>query len=245
MEIRNIVILVIFMLGLVYMQYIQAHSVGEIINKYTDAIGGKEKLNSIKSVYMEGSRRMMNSEIALKITKIQDELYRNDFEFGGNKGYIIVTPNKGWFFNPLHLQSAQEIPQERLKTMQQDLDIAGPIVDHAKKGNKVQLIGKEDIDGKETYKIKLTLSTGKDIFYYFEIKTDLLIQTRQMRAGIGENENEESEVITHYSDYLPVDGILFPHTVSNTGSGAGDGFITFKKIELNKPIDKSRYTPFV
>jgi len=194
---------------------------------------------------MEGSRQMLNNEIAVKIIKVQGELYRNDFEFGGNKGYIIVTPDKGWFFNPLHLQSAREIPQERLKTMQPDLDIAGPIVDHAKKGNKVQLVGKEDIDGKETYKIKLTLSTEKEILYYFEIKTDLLVQTRQMRAAIGENEKEETEVITHYSDYLPVDGILFPHTISNTGSGVGDGFITFNKIELNKPIDENLYKPSV
>ena len=245
MEIRNIVILVIFMLGLVYMQYIQAHSAGEIINKYTDAIGGKEKLNSIKSVYMEGSRRMLNNEIAVKIIKVQGELYRNDFQFGGYKGYMIVTPDKGWFFNPLYLQSAQEIPQERLKNLRPDLDITGPIVDHTKKGNNVQYVGKEDIDGKETYKIKLTLSTGKDILYYFEIKTDLLVQTRQIRAGIGENENEETEVITHYSNYLPVDGILFPHTVNTTGSGVGDGLTTYKKIELNKPIDKSQYTPFV
>jgi len=32
----------------------QAQSVDEIVNKYIDAMGGKEKLNSIKSLYMEG-----------------------------------------------------------------------------------------------------------------------------------------------------------------------------------------------
>ena len=62
MEIKNIVLLVIFILGLVYMQFIQAQSVDDIINKYVEARGGKEKLNAIKSLYMEGSREMMGNE---------------------------------------------------------------------------------------------------------------------------------------------------------------------------------------
>ncbi|MEO6328552.1 MAG: hypothetical protein ABIO55_06460, partial [Ginsengibacter sp.] len=78
MEIKNIVILVVFVLGLVYMQFIQAQSVGEIINKHAEARGGKDKLNAIKSVYMEGIRQMMGNEITIKVTRVQGKLFRND-----------------------------------------------------------------------------------------------------------------------------------------------------------------------
>ena len=109
------------------------------------------------------------------------------------------------------------------------------------KGNKAELAGKETIDGKEAYKIKLTLSTGKEITYFVDTKTYLLIQTKQMRAGMNSNEGER-EVVTNYSDYKPVDGIMFPHTISNPGEGPGAGSMTFNKIELNKPIDESQYS---
>jgi len=65
---KNIVLLVIFVLGIVLFQYIQSHSVDEIIRKYLDARGGKQKLNAIRSVYMEGSRIIMGTQIPVKVT---------------------------------------------------------------------------------------------------------------------------------------------------------------------------------
>lgn len=231
------------MLGMVYMQFIQAQSVDEIINKYVEARGGEDKLKAVTSLYMEGSRQMMGNDIAVKVTKVQGKLFRTDFEFAGNKGYTIVTPNAGWSFIPMRSQNAEAIPEDRLKTMQTDLDIMGPIIDYASKGNKARLAGKEDIDGKEAYKVTVTPGSGKDITYYIDTKTNLLLQMRQMRAGMNGNGNEESEMITNYSDYSPVDGILFAHTLSNPGTGPGSGSMTFTKIELNKPVDESQYKP--
>src|SRR5580765_2902930 len=100
MEIRNIIIFVIFILGLVYMKFIQAHPVKDIIRKYIEAREGTEKLESIQSLYMEGLREMLGNKVAIKITKVQGKLYRNDFEFGDISGYTVVTPGEGWFFIP-------------------------------------------------------------------------------------------------------------------------------------------------
>ena len=70
---KNIVLLVIFVLGIVLFQYIQSHSVDEIIRKYLDARGGKQKLNAIRSVYMEGSRIIMGTQIPVKVTIVQNK----------------------------------------------------------------------------------------------------------------------------------------------------------------------------
>jgi hypothetical protein len=245
---KNIVLLVVFVLGIVFMQFAQAQSVDEIINKYIDARGGMEKLAAINSVYMEGSRQMMGNEVAVKVTMVQGKLYRNDFEFGGTSGYTIVTPKEGWSLIPMRSQTIEPIPEERLKAMQGQLDIAGPLVDYAAKGNKVELMGKEIVDGQEAYKIKLTLNTGKDVTCFIDTKTNLLIQTKQMAAGIVGGRGtgsaaQEREMITNLSDYQLVDGVLFPHTISNPGTGPMGGSTTFDKIELNKAIDENQYKP--
>ncbi len=221
------------------MQFVQAQSVDDIINKYIEARGGKDKLNAMKSVYMEGSRQMMGNEVMVKVTMVQDKLYRTDFEVGGTTGYTIVTPTEGWNFIPMQSPKVEPIPADRLKTMQGQLDIAGPLVDYAAKGNKVELQEKETIDGKDAYKIKMILSTGKEVTYYIDTKTNLLIQTRQMAPARGNNAPQE--IITNYSDYKLFDGIMFPQTIANPGAGVMSGSTTFDTIVVNKPVDESEY----
>jgi hypothetical protein len=241
MEVKNIVLLVVFILGIVFMQFTQAQSVGDIINKYIDARGGKDKLNAINSVYMEGSREMMGSEVMVKVTIVQGKLFRNDFEFGGQTGYTIVTPTEGWSFIPMRSQNVEIIPADRLTTMQGQLDIAGPLVDYIAKGNKAELQEKETIDRKEAHKIKVTLNTGKEVIFYIDTKTNLLIQSKMMSAAMGNNAPQE--MITIYSDYKSFDGIMFPQTIANPGSGVTGGSTTFDTIILNKTIDESQYKP--
>jgi hypothetical protein len=241
MEIKNIVLLVVFILGIVCMQFAQAQSADDIINKYIEAKGGKDKLNAIKSVYMEGSREMMGSEVMVKVTMVQGKLFRNDFEFGGQTGYTIVTPTEGWSFIPMRSQNVESIPTERLKNMQGQLDIAGPLVDYIAKGNKSELQGKETIDGKEAHKIKVTLNTGKEVTFYIDTKTNLLIQSKMMSAATGSNAPQE--MITIYSDYKSFDGIMFPQTIANPGSGVTGGSTTFDTIVINKSVDESQYKP--
>ena len=247
MEIKNIVLLVIFILGLVYMQLLQAKPVDEIINKYADARGGKQKLNLINSLYMEGSRKMMGSEIVIMVTKVQGKLYRNDFEFGGSKGYTIITPTGGWSFIPMRSPTVEPIAEDRLKIMQADLDIIGPLINYTAKGHKAVLAGKEEIDGKEAHKIKLTLNTGKEIIYLIDAETNLLVQTKQMNTSLDKSDNEnaepEQELVTNFSDYRYVDGVMFPFRISNPGNALASGLTTFSKIELNKAIDESLFKP--
>lgn len=237
---KNIVLLVVFVLGIVFMQFVQAQSVDDIINKYIEARGGKDKLNALKSVYMEGLRQMMGTDVPVKVTIVQGKLFRTDFEFGGNSGYSIVMPTEGWSFIPMRSQNADPIPQDALKTMQGQLDIAGPLVDYTSKGNKVELQGKENIDGKEAYKIKLTFADGKQATYYIDTKTNLLIQAKQMRKDMT---GKETEVITNYSDYKSFDGIMFPQTIASPGNSMAAGSTTFDTIVLNKVIDESQYKP--
>jgi hypothetical protein len=241
MEVKNIVLLVIFILGIVFVQFTQAQSVDDIISKYIDARGGKDKLNAIQSLYMEGSRHIMGNEIGVKVSAVQGKLYRTDFEYGANNGYTIITPTEGWNYFPMRSQKAEPIVGDILKNMQGQLDINGPLIGYSSKGHKAELQGKETIDGKEAHKIKLTLNTGREITYFIDTKTNLLIQSRQMAGTRGNTPPQE--VITNYSDYKPFEGLLFPLTIANPGTAMTAGATTYNTIVVNKPIEESTYKP--
>lgn len=236
---KNIVLLVIFVLGIVLFQYIQSHSVDEIIRKYLDARGGKQKLNAIRSVYMEGSRIIMGTQIPVKVTIVQNKLYRNDFEFNHAPGYSVITPTEGWAFIPTRSVNAEPIPATQVLAMQLYLDIAGPMVDYKAKGHKAEVQGKEIIEGKEAHKIKMTLHNNREIFYYIDKETSLLIQSRQTNA-----DDITQEIITNYRDYKLFDGVMFPQTISNPGNDIMGGTTTFHTIIINKPADENAYKPF-
>jgi hypothetical protein len=239
---KNIVLFVVFILALVFVQFANAQSVDEVINQYIIARGGKEKLSSIKSIYFEGTRQMMGNEVQVKVTKVDGKLNRVDFEFGGNAGYTIITPDKGWSYIPMRSDKPEEMPEARLKAAQDQLDIAGPLVNYEAKGFHAELKGKDTISGKEAYKIQLTNAAGKVSTYYLDTKTHLLLQTRQM-VETGRDGGGATEVITDFSDYKEVGGVMFPQTVVTEGSGMGAGSMTFDKIEVNMPVDEKLYKP--
>ena len=241
---KNIVLFVVFIIGIVFVQFTQGQTVDEVISKYLDARGGKDKLNAIKSVYMEGARQMMGNEIPVKITIVSGKLFRTDFEFSGTNYYTITTPTEGWSFTPMRGTSAEAIPADRLKGMQSQMDIAGALADYSAKGNKVELQGKETVNGKECYKIKLTQPDGRDITFFINTKSYLLEETKAITKAMNrEGKLVEREMITDYSDYKAVDGVLFPHTIANPGTGQAAGSTTFDKIELNKTVDQAMYKP--
>ena len=235
---KNIVLLSIFVLGIVLLQYVKSQSADDIINKYLEARGGRDRLNAIRSIYMEGFREMMGYKMPVSVTIVPEKLYRTDFEFEGIAGYTIVTPSQGWSFIPLRSQNAESIPAELLAVMQLQMDIAAPLISYPAKG-KAELRQKDIIHGRESYSIKMTLNNSQEIIFFIDKETDLLIQSRQMSADL--TNNTPGEIITNYSDYKEFDGIMFPQTITNTGNEIMTGVTTFNTIIINKTIDDDQY----
>lgn len=243
---KNLFIFIGFILAFVFVfvQSAGAQSVDDVINNYITARGGLDKLHSIVSISLEGTREMMGNEVQVKVTKVQGKLSRTDFEFGGNMGYTIVTPDKGWSYIPMRSDKPDPMPAERLKSMQSELDIAGPLVDYQSKGYKAALLGKETINGKECYKVQLTSAEGKESLYFIDTKTNLVIQTRQkMEMNAKAGAKDAPEVVTNLSDYKDFGGVLFPQTMATEGTGMNAGSMTFDKIEVNKPVADKMYQP--
>ncbi|HEX9509833.1 MAG TPA: hypothetical protein VF939_05090 [Puia sp.] len=220
----------------------------DIIAKHIEALGGKEKLQSIHSVYQEGVAVMQNgTEIDSKSWKVKDKLYRQEISFGMGNVVIIVTPQKGWRSDPRNGGAFTPMPDEQLKAMQSQLDPAGPFVDYAAKGSKVELLGKDTVGNKECYKIKLTPSSGQTITYSLDVQTYYVLrETRKgggMMGGGGGNGggrrggNADAEFNIDFSDYQKTaDGYVFPYTIVTASFGAKT---SVEKLEVNKPVDEA------
>ncbi|MDB5012846.1 MAG: hypothetical protein JWQ25_1048 [Daejeonella sp.] len=215
-----------------------AQSVDEIVNKNIAALGGKEKLNSLKSVKIDATISVQGMELPSTIVQLNNVGMRSDFTVQGVKGTQVVTKSEGWSFMPFMGQDKPVAsPVDEVKQAQSTLDLAGPLVDYAKKGNKVELVGKEAVEGKEAVKLKVTLNDGSGMDYYIDPVTGYTVKTIIRRKMNG----QQAEVSVVMSDYKKTDeGYAFPYTMNQVVTG-GPGLMVIKvtNIEINKPVDES------
>jgi hypothetical protein len=219
--------------------HIQAQSADEIIAKQIDAMGGKAKLQSIKSIYTEGVAVMGNGmEIDSKTWVVKDKLYRQEISFGMGNVVIIATPTKGWASNPRTGGTFAALPDEALKALQTQMDPV-PLIDYAAKGDKVELQGMDTASaGKKCYKLKMTFANGQEATYFIDAQT-YLVDRVQRKAGImgggGGRRDPNATVNVDFTDYQKTaDGYIFPNTMTVGGFGLKT---SVEKVEFNKAVD--------
>lgn len=223
----------------------KAQTVDEVIDKHIAALGGLDKLKQIKSIYMEGVSVMQNgNEISSKTWKVDKQLLRREVNFGMGSAITVITDKEGWSSNPRNGNKFEALPQEAVQMQQTEMDCAGPLVDYKAKGHTAELLGKEDFEGTECYKVKLTLKTGRDITYFIDTKNYYILAMRT-KGGMGMRRQGgaggDTEVTIKYSDYKKTpDGFLFAHAMTVGGMGAATNY---EVIEVNKPVDPKLYKP--
>lgn len=209
-----------------------AQTADEIINKHIEAIGGKDKVGQVKTVYMEGTIDMMNNQAPSITHIVHGKGYKNEVDFNGTKMITCYTDKGGWTVNPMAGQTeATPVPEEMLKTGQLQLDATGPLFDYAAKGNKVEFVGRE----KGTYHLKVSTSANTEMAFYIDT-TSYYISSIVMNMTIN---GQNLEMLVENSDYKKIDnGLMMPFSTKLDFRGTGLVITTNqKKIEVNKEID--------
>lgn len=209
----------------------QAQTVDEIIGKHIDALGGKDKLSQVKSIYTESSIDVMGNSAPQKEYLLEGKGYKNEIDFNGTNIINCYNDKGGWMINPMAGGSdPQALPNEAYQAGRSQIFVGGVLVDYAAKGYKAELDGK---DG-DLFKIKVT-GTGNETYYYLDPKTYLVTKT----VIKGEVMGQQVDVTTTYSDYKKTDfGITVPYA-KNIDMGMFQLAQKIEKIEVNKSIDEN------
>jgi uridine kinase len=127
---------------------------------------------------------------------------------------------------------------DQLDEIKEEADFDGPMVDYKAKGNKVEYLGKVDVEGTPAYKMKVTLKNGNEQTVYLDADNYLEIKSEGKRKVQG----QEVEGDTVIGNYKEVDGILFPTQIENHIKGReGAQTFTIDKIEVNPTIDSATF----
>jgi hypothetical protein len=210
---------------------IRAQTVDEIINKYVDAIGGKDKLDQIKTVYIENTVQVMGGEGPSTTSVVNGMGYRLESEVNGQKMIQVFTDKGGWQVNPfMGATTPQPIPDDIFKQSKGQIYATGPLYNYAAKGNKVELLGK---DG-NAFKLKITNADSVETIVYIDATTYYLTKLTRSTNFMG----QAMELTITFSNFKKGDmGLVFPYTTEINYGGQFSLTNNVNKIELNKTID--------
>jgi len=208
-----------------------AQTADEVVTKYVAAIGGKDAISQVKSVYLESSVTMMGGENPSTTTIVDGVGFRNETEFNGTKIVQCYTDKGGWSINPMAgAASATPMPEDVYNGGKGQINVGGPLYDYAAKGSKVELLGKEG----NAYKIKLTSKENVESVNLIDATSYLPISV----TSKGKMQDQDVDIVTKFSDYRKTDlGYMIPYAIDLDIGGQFTLTIAVKKVELNKTID--------
>jgi hypothetical protein len=230
---KNLIHGILAMAALAGAVSLSAQTADEIVGKYIAAIGGKDAIGQVKSMYMETSVLVMGNDSPGTTTILDGVGYKSETDFNGQKIIQCLTDKGGWMVNPMAgAADPAPMPDDQYKARKGDIYVGGQLYDYAAKGSKIEMFGK---DG-DAYKIKLTTKDAVEAIYVIDPKTFLV--TSVMTKG--DMQGQQVDVTTKLSDYRKTEvGYLVPYVMDIDLGGQFSLTITIKKVEVNKAVDPS------
>jgi len=222
------------LLALFSLSIAKAQTADEIIAKHVDAIGGKDKLSQVNSVYIESTTSVMGTDGPTKTYIVNGKAYKNESEFSGQSFVTVVTDKDGWKINSYEgATDPTALSDDEFKRYSDEIYAADPLINYAANGGKVELAVQEQVNGINAYKLKYTNKYGLETFYYIDPATWYITQTIATGNAMGQS----ITVTTTFSNYTKTDfGVSLPFTIHlDLGQFALD--VNTQKVEINKDID--------
>jgi outer membrane lipoprotein-sorting protein len=225
---------------LAFASALAAQTVDEVIAKNIQARGGMEKLKAVKTMKITGKTTLgPGMEAPIVIESKRPNKVRLDIVVQGMTLSQAYDGKQGWLLNPFGGgKNAEPMSPEDLRDAEEQADMDGPLVDWKEKSHKVELVGKEKVEGTDTYKIKVSLKNGNTRYFYLDTDSYLDIKTEGKRTVRG-TERESEQTI---GDYKEIRGLMIPHSLEGGVKGQPQKQkITIEKVELDVPVDDSRF----
>jgi hypothetical protein len=212
----------------------------ELVNKNIQAKGGMDKIKAIKSVRITSKLNGGGGfTAAVGQENVRPNLLRETFSLQGMTAVSAYDGTTGWQIQPFGGHKDPELMgEDQLRDLLIDADFDGPMVDYKEKGNTVEYMGHDIVDGDDALRLKVTLKDG-DILYYF-LDPDTFLEIRRDTQEFIRGSIRES--VTEFGSYKPVAGVMYPFSISQgSKENPAQSTVTVEKVEVNVNINPADF----
>jgi hypothetical protein len=219
---------------------LHAQTAAELVERNVAAHGGVDKIKSIKSFRMTGRLQAGSFTAQVGREALAPNMLRQTFTVQGMTQIQSYDGSTGWKISPFEGRKDPELlGEDELRELMEEADFYGPLVDHQQKGNKIEYLGHDTVDGDDALKLKVTLKNGDLAYYYLDPETFLEIRiehVRYIRGSVQENFEESGS-------YKQVNGVYYPYAYESghKEDPTSTSRYIVDKIEVNIPLEKSHF----
>lgn len=220
---------------------LSAQTAEEVVSNYIAARGGLAKIKAVKSERITGTISFgPDAEGPFLVERERPLKMHMEITLNGLT-FIRTYDGKsaGWVYNPFTASpSVEPMTETDLRNIFDEADFDGPFVDYKPKGNQIEFVDKEEVLGMTAYKLKLTNKLGDVSYFFFDASTNLLLKWEGERMVAKQNIPWES----YFRDFREVNGLKYPFLIESNAPGTDQRQkISAEKIEVNIPVDESRF----
>jgi hypothetical protein len=213
-----------------------AETVDQILARALAGRGGEAKVRGVSSVRLTGKVRFGGGDFQLEASfatlQKRGGKLRQEFSLQGLTQVSAYDGTDAWQVSPFGgRKEAEKSSADEAKSLAQQADWDGPLVDWRAKGHKIEDLGTEDVDGTPAIKLRVTLKDGDIEYFFLDPDSALPIRTQTIHKVRGSEEVSE----TDYGNYQQVGGLWVPFALESgsRGGGAKNFKITVERIEFN------------
>jgi len=177
---------------------------------------------------------------------------RLELQVKGQTAVQVYDGTKGWKLRPyLNRHEVEPYTAAELKTASNQGELDGPLMDYAAKGSHVELAGTEKVEGRNTYKLKVTEKTGHTLHVWIDAET--FLETKiEGQPRILDGTSHPVEV--YYRDYRTVEGRKIPFLLETRVLPVGRNAlglrdtpvppekVIIEKVEVNPKLDEKLFS---
>ena len=203
-----------------------------IISDYLKAIGGTEELQKVKSMTVNLGMAMQGMTLDVQQKKMYPNMELTTVKMGGN------VVNKSLFDGTTGYQEQmgqkKDMSKEDIDEKKGQTSLFEQI-DYLTGNYKLKVSGTEKVEGKDAYKLEVTLPGGKSQTEYYDTQSHFLVR---LVKEVAANNMTISNTVT-FGDYKKVGNVLFPYTqqVSVSANGQEQNFeMKVTDIKINEGV---------
>ncbi|MEM1328823.1 MAG: hypothetical protein AAGI23_22895 [Bacteroidota bacterium] len=209
----------------------QEVTINDIVDNYLENIGGADAWKEVKSMKMTGTTATQMGAFPIEVLSMTPNMNKITVEVQGMTLIPMAFDGESaWGLNPFGGDvKPTKMPDEVANEMKKQ-PFESEFIDYGKKGIKLELLGTKEIEGTETYEVKMVTAAGDEKFYYFDMENFVPIMMKQT-ASTGPMKGQAME--TYMSDYQEVEGLMIPFSMEQKAGEQVIMEMTAEKIELN------------
>jgi hypothetical protein len=165
---------------------------------------------------------------------------RVEIEFAGKTAVQVYDGANGWMLRPyLNRDDWEPFSPEQAKMQAAEPGIDGLLFDYSKRGTKVEFDKVEPVEGRDAYRLKLTLKSGEVRHVWIDAQSflDVKIEGTPRRM-----DGRMRTVYVYQRDFRPVQGLMVPFVLETAVDGYRDTHkMVIEKVGLNPLLDDSMF----